>query len=114
MRLLGPVRDDYISEGVVQVEREGRWGIICPTEWNYNEARVVCGQLGFPDASKQVSPQEITQEIDATYWMDKVSCTGVESSLVSCDHKGWGPHKCSENRAVRVTCARFTFTKVSL
>ena len=112
VRLLGPVQGDFISEGQVQVKRKGRWGFICPTSWGHNEARVVCGQLGFPDAQRRVPYEEQTEDQNVTYWMDAVQCTGVESALVSCGHKGWGPHTCPGNRVVRVTCVRFQVSQV--
>ena len=106
VRLLGPVHGEYISEGVVQVEREGRWGFICPTQWGYNESRVVCGQLGFPDAAKSQSYRGNIPDRNPTYWMDKVACSGVESSLLSCDHQGWEQHKCEEGHVAKITCSR--------
>ncbi len=41
--------DGLIStEGRVEVCRNGRWRGICDTNWNYQDAFVVCRQLGFP------------------------------------------------------------------
>ncbi|KAJ7391727.1 lysyl oxidase-like 4 [Desmophyllum pertusum] len=49
VRLQGPVVNDYISEGVVQVEHQGKWGYICPSNWISVNSYVLCGQLGFPN-----------------------------------------------------------------
>ena len=112
IQLLGLAEDDVISEGLVQVEREGRWGYICPTRWGYSEARVVCGQLGFPDAAKSEEYRTKPTTEEVSYWMDNVTCSGTESSLVSCDHQGWGAHQCQDDHVVRVTCVRADTHKV--
>lgn len=106
VRLQGPVVDDYISEGVVQVEHEGKWGYICPSQWTQFNSYVLCGQLGFPDAEELESHTKTIQDLEPVYWLDQVTCRGWESSIVSCDHSGWRPKQCEEGGAVRIECTR--------
>ena len=113
VRLQGPVVDDYISEGVVQVEHEGTWGYICPSQWTQFNSHVLCGQLGFPDAEELESHTKTIQDLEPVYWLDQVTCRGWESSIVSCDHSGWGPKQCEEGGAVRIECTRRREDKVS-
>ena len=48
---------DYTS-GVVQVWWNGQWGNICyDTSFGYNEADVICHQLGWSGASSYTSSQ---------------------------------------------------------
>ena len=113
VRLQGPIVDDYISEGIVQVELEGKWGYICPSEWTAVNSYVLCGQLGFPNTEKLESYSETVQDVEPVYWLDKVTCQGWESSIVSCDHAGWGRHQCEAGGALKIKCVRRKITKVS-
>ena len=48
------------------------------------------------------------------YLMSGVRCDGTESSLVSCDHAGWGRLECATGRPVVVTCIRANYSEVSM
>ena len=113
VRLLGPVVDDYISEGIVQVEHEGKWGYICPSNWTPVNSYVLCGQLGFPNTEELESYSETIQDVESVYWLDQVTCKGWESSIVSCDHSGWGRHQCDDSRVLKIKCVRRRILKVS-
>ena len=112
VRLLGPIVDDYISEGVVQVEHEGKWGYICPSKWKKANTYVLCGQLGFPSDAESYAVA--IQDVEPVYWLDHVTCEGWESSIVSCDHPGLGVSECKGGQALRIRCVRKKSDKVSL
>ena len=113
MKLIGPVIDDFISEGIVQVEHEGKWGYICPTKWTRANSHVLCGQLGFPNAAELKSYSVTLQDTEPVYWLDQVTCQGWESSIVSCDHAGWIRHQCEGGRALKIKCTRKNIKQVS-
>ena len=37
-------------------------------------------------------------------WLDDVDCRGNESSIVSCDHRGWAKHNCRHHEDVSIAC----------
>ena len=38
-------------------------------------------------------------------WLDRLQCTGYESSLAECGHRGWGSHDCGHYEDVSILCA---------
>ena len=38
------------------------------------------------------------------FLLDDISCTGDETSLADCRHRGWGAHNCGSHEAAGVTC----------
>lgn len=39
--------------GRVEVKHAGQWGTICDSNWDRNDAQVVCNELGFVKAIQQ-------------------------------------------------------------
>ena len=40
------------------------------------------------------------------YLMTNFQCNGLESTLLECDHAGWGPHKCLSKKPVYLRCEK--------
>ena len=90
--------------GRVEVFYKGQWGTVCDDNWNINNARVVCRQLGYKYAVSALQGNNViggTGEI----WLDDVDCTGSEQSLSNCSHSGWGNHDCTHSEDAGVECS---------
>ncbi|XP_059610907.1 lysyl oxidase homolog 2B [Phlebotomus argentipes] len=90
-------------EGNVEILHGGRWGAVCDDEWDSNEAKVVCQQLGFPGHVK-ATHSGYFGEARRKFWMDNVECTGKEPELIGCRFDGWGHSDCEASEAAGVVC----------
>ncbi|XP_066266317.1 deleted in malignant brain tumors 1 protein-like [Branchiostoma lanceolatum] len=97
---------DYYSYGRVEVYYNGQWGTVCDDGFDWQEARVVCRELGFSDY--------VTYHRNAYYgqgsgpiWMDDLNCNGSESSLQYCPRNNWGAHDCGHHEDVSVVCCEY-------
>ena len=101
-----PVRlagmDGIIYAGRVEVFYQGKWGKICRDEWDINDVKVVCRQLGFQSAKAEIIKMHTT-DYTITIAMSNVACTGQESVLASCKRRD-GNHRCRDNIGVQALC----------
>ena len=90
--------------GRVEIFLNNQWGTICDDGWDINDANVVCRQLGFPQASKAFSGASHGQG-SGSIWMDNVTCSGSESYIYDCGHRGWGNNDCTHSQDASVECS---------
>ncbi|XP_040823181.1 neurotrypsin isoform X2 [Ochotona curzoniae] len=90
------------QEGRLEVYYRAQWGTVCDDGWTELNTYVVCRQLGFK-YGKQVSANHL--EVSAgPIWLDDVSCSGKESSLLQCSRRQWGRHDCGHREDVAIAC----------
>ena len=90
--------------GRIEIFYDGQWGTICDDDWDYDDARVVCRQLGYEYVLSALQGDDVA---DGTgpIWLDNVACTGNEQNLSSCGHKGWGIQNCNHEEDAGVECS---------
>ena len=81
------------------------WGTVCDDSWDLHDAHVVCRQLGFTRALNALGSSRFGAG-RGQIWLDDVACSGNESSLVYCRHRGWGIHNCGHSEDASVICSR--------
>jgi len=90
--------------GRVEIFHGGQWGTVCSDSWDINDANIVCKQLGFPQATQAFGGAYHGQG-SGPIWMDDVACSGNESFLFECSHRGWGINDCTHSKDVSVQCS---------
>eukprot|EP00118_Oscarella_pearsei_P005268 m.24021 g.24021 ORF g.24021 m.24021 type:complete len:1002 (+) comp28562_c0_seq2:1525-4530(+) len=94
-----------VSEGRVEVFHNGTWGTVCDDQWDFDDARVVCRQLGYDDAlSAKRNAFFGSADFSARIWIDDCSCRGGESRLEDCTFAGWGSTNCDHSEDAGVVC----------
>ena len=81
----------------------GEWGTVCGDGWNFNDAQVVCRQLGYGPPIVARGNAYYGQGSDQI-WLDTLNCTGNESTIGECSHTGWGIHNCDHDEDAGVEC----------
>ena len=89
--------------GRVEVFYRRRWGKICRTKWDINDAEVVCKQIGFRGALAEFMTGMNTTDEDIPVVMSDIACTGQESVLAQCNRLD-GEHKCPEDIGAQALC----------
>ena len=73
--------------------------------WDFNDARVVCRELGFPGAIVALSRASFgAGSADQLILLDEVKCIGTETNLLNCSHAPFGGHDCSHSEDASVIC----------
>ena len=88
----------------MEIFYNGKWGTVCDNSWDIKDARVVCRQLGFPYAVSAPHRARFGSG-SGQVWLDNIDCSGNESTIVDCQHRGWGVQDCSHSDDASVVCS---------
>ncbi|XP_033121462.1 hyalin-like [Anneissia japonica] len=100
LRLAGGTR----YKGRLEVYIERQWGTVCDDMWGYSDALVACRELGFGDPKQAIISSFPGGSFTQSILLDDVSCTGLESSLLSCSHTNKNNHDCAHDEDVAIEC----------
>ncbi|XP_035694101.1 scavenger receptor cysteine-rich type 1 protein M130-like [Branchiostoma floridae] len=89
--------------GRVEVFHDGVWGTVCDDQFDVDDGKVVCRQLGLSGVV-QVYHQATFGEGTGPIWLDNVDCKGDELRIESCGHNGWNVTDCKHEEDAGVAC----------
>ena len=97
----------------MEIYHNGIWGTICHDYWDIKDATVVCRMLGYRYTWTAISfavfklQQDPSTDLIGTgpIWLDDVACSGNESSLTECNHRGWLVHNCDHLEDAGAWCS---------
>ena len=69
--------------GRVEVFYKRKWGKICRNKWDFEDAKVICLQLGYKSAVAEFVVEVVKDEA-IPFLMSDVACNGDEPDLASC------------------------------
>jgi deleted-in-malignant-brain-tumors protein 1 len=107
VRLVNGLSNNPCS-GRVEILLYGQWATVCGRGWDLADAQVVCRQLGCGRVLS--APRGATfGRGQGPIGLDEVKCTGHESDLTQCGHRGLWTHHCDHQEDAGVVCEGDTF-----
>lgn len=96
--------------GRIEVLYNGQWGTVCDDGFGFNEATVICREMGFeaiyryhPRAGEGSGLPGCGQG-SGQIWLDSVDCPSGAVRFSQCSHNGWGRHDCSHSEDMVLEC----------
>ena len=81
----------------------GEWGRVCDTEWDLNDAQVVCKELGFGNVITAAHGIFYEQR-SGSVWLANFQCVGTEWNIRNCSHSEREMRYCGHYDNAGVKC----------
>ncbi|XP_060084498.1 uncharacterized protein LOC132563729 [Ylistrum balloti] len=91
-------------EGRLEVYHDGRWGTVCDDNWDDDDARVVCGMLGYSSLHATHTSKARYGSGQGPIWLDETQCSGQETNLGQCTSEPYGHGDCDHTEDAGVIC----------
>eukprot|EP00300_Choanocystis_sp_HF-7_P036456 c52302_g1_i1.p1 GENE.c52302_g1_i1~~c52302_g1_i1.p1 ORF type:complete len:1508 (+),score=288.54 c52302_g1_i1:142-4524(+) len=109
-----PSEQSVPEYGRLEVFHKGEWGTLCFEGFSSLAATVACTQMGYLSGEVSDSCTSVNEEGDSMcgtpsqrIWLDDLTCTGAEQSLLECPRLPWSENdKSSHSRDVMIRCSR--------
>ena len=88
----------------MEVFIHGQWGRVCDNSWDFEDAEVVCRQLGFSGVDRITCCGWYFGKGSGPALIDDIDCKGNEESLFHCRHVGKDLASCSRRDSAGVIC----------
>ncbi|MGH0182551.1 UNVERIFIED_CONTAM: hypothetical protein FKN15_009939, partial [Acipenser sinensis] len=98
------VNGNSSCSGRVEFNSIGVWRALCGSDWDMNEAEVVCRELGCGSAVSALRGSHFG-EGQGPVWQYIMECTGRESSLERCDSHQLVASFCSQKYSAGAVCS---------
>ncbi|XP_024659067.2 scavenger receptor cysteine-rich type 1 protein M130 isoform X2 [Maylandia zebra] len=92
-----------LCSGRLEVKSDQSWSSVCETDFDQQDAEVVCRELGC--GPPLVLQGALYGEVEAPAWSKEFQCGGHESALLDCRSSGSARNSCSAGKAVGLTCS---------
>ncbi|NWU59898.1 DMBT1 protein, partial [Dromas ardeola] len=90
--------------GRLEVLHDQQWGSVCDNDWDMEDAKVVCRQLGCGTPISAPGWSRFGRGYDPI-WLETISCQGTEAALSECRTQMWGTHSCHHGEDASVVCS---------
>ncbi|XP_041455031.1 neurotrypsin-like [Lytechinus variegatus] len=91
------------NEGRLELFLNNEWGTVCDDEFDMNDGKVACRQLGYPGVHSVYGEASFGRGY-GRIWMDNMQCSGAELALTDCPRGSSDHHDCSHSEDVGVRC----------
>ena len=89
--------------GRVEICIETTWTSLCDRSWDFNDAQVVCRELGYSPYGA-VPTYNCYTEGQLSFGITYINCSGSEEHLLNCSHSKALLHNCNSHDDAGVVC----------